>query len=254
MIIRLFPTNVELAKAAAQEAATVLRQKIGQEGKARIIAATAASQFPFLDQLRAFPGIAWGSVEVFHLDEYVGIPVTHPASFRKHLFERLIQPAGIKCHHLLDGEGELAAVCENVGRELRAGPIHLAFVGIGENSHVAFNDPPADFNIEAPYIIVTLDEACRRQQVGEGWFKTMDEVPRQAITISIRQLLKAQKILCIVPDLRKARAVKACLEGEISPQSPGSILRTHPDVTYFFDTDSASMLSAETLMQAQRQT
>src|SRR5688572_20120904 len=179
---------------------------------------------------------------MFHLDEYVGLPVTHPASFRKYLLERLIQPAGIKQYHLLDGEGDAQAVCERVGVELSKAPIDAAFVGIGENGHLAFNDPPADFKTEHPYLIVELDEACRKQQVGEGWFKNLGEVPKQAISMSIRQIMKARKILCIVPDQRKAEAVKACLEGSVSPLAPASILQTHPDVTIFLDTASASLL------------
>lgn len=228
---------------AAAAAATILKEKLASQSKARIIAATGASQFNFLKALTAAPGIDWARVEMFHLDEYVGLPVTHPASFRKYLLERLIQPAGIKQYHLLDGEGDVEAVCQQVGAELSKAPIDVAFVGIGENGHLAFNDPPANFETEQPYLIVELDEACRQQQVGEGWFKNLAEVPKQAISMSIRQILKARKILCIVPDQRKAEAVKACLEGPVSPLAPASILQTHPDVTIFLDTASASLLT-----------
>lgn len=253
MHIKLFETSAEAAEAAAQAAATVIRSAIAKEGKARIIAAAGASHVPFLEQLRVAPEVDWKRVEMFHLDEYVGLPITHPASFRRYLLERLIQPTGIGCYHLLDGEGDVAAVCQSMGEKLNSGPIHIAFVGIGENGHVAFSDPPADFQTEAPFIVVTLDETCRRQQVGEGWFKTMAEVPRQAITISVRQALRAQRILCIVPDLRKAKATQACLEGEISPQAPASILRTHRGVTYFLDAASSSLLSQKTLAAAHRE-
>ncbi len=147
---------------------------------------------------------------------------------------------------MLDGEGDVAAVCRKVGAALNAAPIDVAFVGIGENGHLAFNDPPADFATEQPYLVVNLDEVCRRQQVGEGWFKDLSEVPQQAISMSIRQILKARKILCIAPGRRKAQAVKACLEGEISPAAPASILRTHPDVTFYLDTESASLLNRKT--------
>lgn len=243
MDLNVFSSSDTLGAAAADRAATVLRAIIAQQGQARIIAATGASQFNFLTALTRAPGIDWEQVEMFHLDEYVGLPVEHPASFRKYLLERLIRPTGIKRYHLLDGEGDVKAVCQRVGTELNRAPVDVAFVGIGENGHLAFNDPPADFATEQPYLVVELDEACRRQQVGEGWFKDLTEVPRQAISMSIRQILKAKKILCIVPDQRKAAAVQACLEGPVSPQAPASILQTHPAVTVFLDPASASLLA-----------
>ena len=243
MNLRIYPDSERVGASAAAEAAIVLREKLASQSKARIIAATGASQFGFLKALTASPGIDWARVEMFHLDEYAGLPITHRASFRKYLLERFIHPAGIKQYHLLDGEGDALAVCQRVGAELSKAPIDVAFVGIGENGHLAFNDPPADFETERPYLIVELDEACRRQQVGEGWFKNLAEVPKQAISMSIRQIMKARKILCIVPDQRKAEAVKACLEGAVSPLTPASILQTHPDVTVFLDPDSASLLT-----------
>src|ERR1039457_1997864 len=200
MTIKVFQKSVEMGGAAASVAATVLRETISKRGQARIIAATGASQFSFLKALTESPGINWSAVEMFHLDEYVGLPITHAASFRKYLLERLIKPAGISRYHLLDGEGDAREVCRRVGAELATAPVDVAFVGIGENGHLAFNDPPADFETEQPYLIVNLDEACRRQQVGEGWFKDMAAVPKQAISMSIRQILKSKKILCIVPD------------------------------------------------------
>jgi glucosamine-6-phosphate deaminase len=251
-MIKVFPGSLELSRAAADAAAEAIRAATAQQGRARIIAATGASQFAFLERLTALPGIAWQRVEMFHLDEYVGLPMTHPASFRKYLLERLIRPAGIGRYHLLDGESDPATVCRRVGEELNTAPVDVAFVGIGENGHLAFNDPPADFVTEEPYLLVNLDEACRRQQVGEGWFKDLSEVPRQAISMSIRRILKSRKILCIVPDRRKAPAVKACLEGEISPAAPASILRTHPDTTLYLDLDSSSLLSRHTLAETLR--
>jgi len=242
MQTKIFHNNSEVGQAAAAEAAAVIREAIARRGKARIIAATGASQLLFLKELTASPKIDWQRVEMFHLDEYVGLPIKHGASFRKYLLERLIQPASIGHFHLLDGDGDVGAVCRKVGVELNAAPIDVAFVGIGENGHLAFNDPPADFKMEEPYLVVNLDEACRRRQVGEGWFKDLTEVPQQAMSMSIRQILKVRKILCIAPDRRKARAVKLCLEGEISPAAPASIHRTHPDVTLYLDTDSSSML------------
>ena len=246
MNLKIYPDSESLGVSVAASAATILRDRLTNQSRVRIIAATGASQFGFIKALTVSPGIDWSRVEMFHLDEYVGLPITHPASFRKYLLERLIRPAGIKQYHLLDGEGDARAVCQRVGTELTKSPVDVAFVGIGENGHLAFNDPPADFETEQPYLIVELDEACRRQQVGEGWFKSLDEVPKQAISMSIRQIMKAQRILCIVPDQRKAEAVKACLEGPVSPLAPASILQTHPDVTVFLDTASASLLTKRT--------
>jgi glucosamine-6-phosphate deaminase len=233
--------------AAARHAAESLQRILAKQDLARLIAATGASQFEFLEALTRTPGIAWQRVELFHLDEYAGLPVTHAASFRKYLLERLIRKTGITRFHLLDGEQDLREVIRDVGGELSARPVNLAFVGIGENGHLAFNDPPADFETQEPYLVVELDEACRRQQVNEGWFSSIAEVPSRAISMSVRQILKAEEIIAVVPDARKAQAVKACLEGEISPMAPASILRTHPNTTIYLDTASASHLSQAVL-------
>jgi len=224
-------------------AAESLKRILAGRDLARLIAATGASQFEFLAELTSAPGIDWKRVELFHLDEYVGLPITHAASFRKYLLERLIGKTGITRHHLLDGERNTGEVIREVGAELKTQPVNLAFVGIGENGHLAFNDPPADFTAEEPYLVVELDEACRRQQVNEGWFSSIPEVPTRAISMSIKQILKAEEIIAVVPDARKAAAVKACLEGEISPNAPASILRRHPKTTIYLDTESASLLS-----------
>jgi glucosamine-6-phosphate deaminase len=250
VVIKCFNDKREMAKVAAEQAAAILRQTIEAQGKARLIAATGASQFEFLEVLTGLPGIDWQKVEMFHLDEYIGLPASHSASFRRFLQERLIQKAEIKKYFLLDGEQDLAEVIRRTSQALLSAPIDLAFVGIGENGHLAFNDPPADFETEEPYIVVNLDEACRRQQLGEGWFATLGDVPRRAISMSVRQILKAKKILCIVPDARKAKAVKACFEGEISPLAPASILRTHPDTTLYLDAQSAALLRPATLNSA----
>jgi len=250
VVIKCFNDKREMAKVAAEQAAAILRQTIQAQGKARLIAATGASQLEFLEGLTSLPGIDWPKVEMFHLDEYIGLPASHPASFRRFLRERLIEKAGIKKYFLLDGEQDLAEVIRRAGQALLSAPIDLAFVGIGENGHLAFNDPPADFETEEPYIVVNLDEACRRQQLGEGWFATLADVPQRAISMSVRQILKAKKILCIVPDSRKAEAVKACLEGEISPLTPASILRTHPDTIVYLDAKSAALLSPDILASA----
>jgi glucosamine-6-phosphate deaminase len=253
MRLKVFNDKITLGRAAAEQAATAIRRAISERGEARIIAATAASQLEFLDALTKASGIDWTKVEAFHLDEYIGIPITHPGSFRKMLMEQLVLKTGIRQYHLLAGDAaEPAAVVRQIGTQLASAPIDIAFLGIGENGHIAFNDPPADFNTEEPYIMVTLDEACRQQQVGEAWFADLSQVPKQALSMSAKQILKAKEILAVVPDKRKARAVKACFEGEISPMAPASILRRHPNATVYLDTNSASMLglTLQTALQA----
>jgi glucosamine-6-phosphate deaminase len=246
MLLRVFNDKAMLGRTAANQAATAIRSAISERGKARIIAATAASQLEFLDALTKEPGIDWSRVETFHLDEYIGLPITHPGSFRKMLMEQLVNKTGIKRYHLLEGDAPDPVVAvRNVGKQLASAPIDIAFLGIGENGHIAFNDPPADFKTEEPYIIVSLDEACRQQQVGEAWFSDISQVPTRAISMSAQQILKAKEILAVVPDRRKAQAIKACFEGEISPMAPASILRRHPNATIYLDTHSASLLSGE---------
>jgi glucosamine-6-phosphate deaminase len=245
MHIQVFPDQVSLARAAAAAAASRIRAAVAASGTARIVAATGVSQIAFLAALTREPDVDWANVEMFHLDEYIGLPAGHPASFRKYLRERLIGPAGIGRVHLLEGDGNPADICQTVGRELGRRPPDVAFVGIGENGHLAFNDPPADFETEAPYLVVRLDEACRRQQVGEGWFETIDDVPERAVTMSVRQILKARAIIAVVPEARKAAAVRASLEGDITPAVPASILRTHPDVWMYLDVESARLLTSE---------
>jgi len=246
MVIKVFSDKASLGKAAAEQAAAAIRTAITERRRARVIAATAASQLEFLDALTRTPDVDWAQVEVFHLDEYIGLPITHPGSFRKMLVEQLIRKTGIQKYHLLDGDAtNPSEVVQRVGRELLAAPIDVAFLGIGENGHIAFNDPPADFKTEEPYIIVNLDEACRRQQVGEAWFADISQVPKQAISMSVRQILKSKEILAVVPDARKAQAVKACFEGDISPMAPASVLRTHSNATVYLDKGSASLLSPD---------
>jgi glucosamine-6-phosphate deaminase len=246
MDIETYRDRQAMSAAAARHAGSGVRACLATQASARLVAATGASQFDFLDRLCAEPDIDWARVELFHLDEYVGLPIEHPASFRKYLLERLIRKVGIARYHLLDGEADAAGTAERVGRLLTAAPVDLAFVGIGENGHLAFNDPPADFATERPYLIVELDEACRKQQVGEGWFAALAEVPTRAISMSVRQILKARAIVAVVPERRKAEAVRICMEGPITPVAPASILRTHPQATLYLDAESASLLRPET--------
>jgi glucosamine-6-phosphate deaminase len=247
MIVRVFEDKKALGRAAGDHAAEILRGAIREGGLARIVVATGASQLDFLGALTELEEIDWSLVEMFHLDEYIGLPVAHPASFRKYLLENLIRKVDIKKYHLLDGEADPRTVISEIGTALKSAPIDVAFAGIGENGHLAFNDPPADFDATDPYLVVDLDEGCRRQQVGEGWFAEIAEVPLQAISMSVRQILGAREIICVVPDARKAEAVQRCLEGAISPAAPASILRTHPAVTVYLDQESASLLSPKTL-------
>jgi glucosamine-6-phosphate deaminase len=247
MILRVFQDKTSLARTAAHQAAEAITSAIAARGRARVVAATGAAQFEFLEVLTAAPGIDWKRVELFHLDEYIGLPASHPASFCGFLQERLISKTGISSYHLLNGEGDPNEVVQLASAAIRLSPIDIAFVGIGENGHLAFNDPPADFQTEEPFIIVNLDEACRQQQVGEGWFQNLSEVPTRALSMSVRQVLKSQEIICIVPDTRKAKAIQACFDGEISPLAPASILQTHPNTTIYLDKNSAGLLSPTAL-------
>jgi glucosamine-6-phosphate deaminase len=247
VILRIFPDKASLGKAAAGHALAAMKSAIRERSRARIIAASAASQFEFLDALTEARDISWQDVELFHLDEYIGLPMTHPASFCRFLQERLINKTGLQNHHLLNGADDPTKIMRSVGQALTSAPIDIAFLGIGENGHIAFNDPPADFETEEPFLVVNLDEACRRQQVGEGWFNDISEVPKQAISMSVRQILKSREILAVVPDSRKAQAVKACFDGEISPMAPASILRIHPHATVYFDQNSAALLDPLTI-------
>ena len=243
MNLKIFHDRRCMGKAAAEQAVTTIRSAIQDHGFARIVAATAASQKEFLEELTRAPAIDWQRVEAFHLDEYIGLDITHPGSFRKMLLEQLIRKTGIVKYHLLDGDGDVASVVHSASRSIASAPIDIAFLGIGENGHLAFNDPPADFETEEPYLVVMLDEVCRRQQVGEAWFSDITEVPLQAISMSIRQILKVKELIAVVPGPQKAKAIQACFNGDIGPMVPASILRTHPNVTVYLDEDSAALLN-----------
>ncbi len=234
----------ELGVSAAQYGVEAMKKAIEENGGANIILATGASQFEVLTQLVAMPDIDWSKVTAFHLDEYLGLPETHPASFRKYLKERFIAKVPkLNAFHFVDGEKQQPEEeCARLGELIQQHPIDVAFIGIGENGHLAFNDPPADFETEQPYFVVTLDDACRRQQAGEGWFASFDEVPKQAISMGIKQILKSRRLVVSVPDQRKAKAVQCATEGEVDNMCPASILQTHPDCTLFLDAESASLL------------
>jgi glucosamine-6-phosphate deaminase len=243
MEMQIFKTKEEMGKAAARKAEEILNAAITAKGKAAFIAATGASQFEFLEELTRASSIDWSRTTMFHLDEYVGIPESHPASFRRYLKEKLIDKVHPGVVHLIAGDSpNPEEECQRLNKILVNQTVDVAFVGIGENGHLAFNDPPADFLTEKPYIVVQLDEACRRQQMGEGWFASFKEVPQKAISMSIRQIMKSKAIICTVPDKRKSKAVKDCLESKVSPEHPASILREHPRVFLFLDKAAASEL------------
>jgi glucosamine-6-phosphate deaminase len=244
MNIHIANTPALLGQKAGISAAELIRNAITERGSAHIILATGTSQFETLQTLTSQPDIEWSKVVMFHLDEYIGLPITSPASFRKYLKERFIDKVpALKAAHLINGENDAVLECKRLGELIRQHPIDVALVGIGENGHLAFNDPPADFETEEPYIIVALDEPCRKQQLGEGWFPTLQDVPRQAISMSIRQIMKSKHIICSVPDNRKAVAVKNSLEQAVSNLYPASILQQHPDCRFFLDTASAALLT-----------
>lgn len=234
----------ELGKAAGKLTAKLIKEAISREGEANIILATGASQFETLKQLIRERDIAWDKVTMFHLDEYIGLPESSPASFRKYLKERFLEKVpSLKAYHLINGEKDPIAECNRLGSLIRDCSIDVALVGIGENGHLAFNDPPADFDTTQPYLVVDLAEQCRRQQLSEGWFSSLEEVPKQAISMSIYQIMQSKYIICSAPDERKAKAIKACVEQPVSNLFPASILQTHSNCIYFLDKNSASLLN-----------
>ncbi len=243
MEIKVFETGEQLAAFAAAEAGARIKRLLADTPEITIVAATGNSQLQFLDNLTGTSGIDWGRVVFFHLDEYVGLSEQHPASFRRYLRERIERRIHPKAFHFIQADREdPKAECDRLAGLIRQRTIHLAFVGVGENGHLAFNDPPADFQTNSPYLVVDLDEACRRQQVNEGWFPGMEAVPRQAISMSVPQIMKAETILCIVPEKRKAKAVLECFGGPVSNMHPASILQQHPQALVLLDKESASLL------------
>ncbi len=244
MNINILGSKQSMGYSAAQKAAQMLKEAIHRKGEANFIAATGASQFEFLEHLTKMPNIDWSKTTMFHLDEYIGLSEDHPASFRRYLKERLINKVHPGRVYLIVGDAQdPEKECARLNGIISQYEIDVAFVGIGENGHLAFNDPPADFEVEAPYIIVELDAACRRQQLGEGWFQALEEVPRRAISMSVKQIMKSRNIICTVPDKRKAQAVKDCFAGEeISPQYPASILKQHNHCYVFLDKHSSIYL------------
>lgn len=246
MNIEIFDTKRELGVRAASLIAEKLKKAVSEKGEACMVMATGASQFDTIEALLNQP-VDWSRVVCFHMDEYIGIDARHPASFRRYLKERFVDSVkGLREFHYVDGSNpDPEKECERLQELISKHEIDVVQGGIGENGHLAFNDPPADFETEKSYIVVDLDEACRRQQFNEGWFENMDEVPRKAISISIRQIMKAKSIVCSVPDQRKAKAIYNCLNGELSAMHPASILRQHPECHLLLDKPAASLLQDE---------
>ena len=235
----------DLGKEAAKIGAQKIRESISSQGEANIIVATGASQFEMLNHLTKENGIDWTKVTGFHLDEYIGIPIDHSASFRLYLWKRFVSklPVPIKTFHFINADQNPENECLRLERIINDIQINAAFIGIGENSHIAFNDPPADFETSDPYIIVNLDKDCQKQQLGEGWFESLDDVPDQAISMSVTQIMRSEMIICSVPDKRKASAVSKTIAGEVTTSCPASILQKHPDCSLFLDSGSASKIN-----------
>jgi glucosamine-6-phosphate deaminase len=242
--IRIVPDKATLGAQAAALGADAIREALARHGEATIIVATGASQFEVLQHLVAAEGIDWSKVTAFHLDEYVGLSEAHPASFRRYLRERFVAPLGGAVTFIpVDGENDPQTETQRLNTLIAGRRIDVCFAGIGENCHLAFNDPPADFETTEPYIVVTLDEACRRQQFGEGWFESFEAVPQRAISMSVQQIMTSKLIVLSVPDERKAKATRDAVEGPVSPLHPASILQTHPNTVLFLDPPAASLLA-----------
>ena len=246
MKIHVDSTAEQMGNRAAQETARRIRAAVQANGVCRILLSTGASQFEMLDALTKMEDIPWNQVVMFHLDEYVGMPMTHPASFRKYLKERFIDKVHPGAYFFVNGEGDIQKNIETLTQEIRKAPIDVALVGIGENGHIAFNDPPADFETHEAYIVVNLDERCKKQQLGEGWFATMADVPNQAISMTVYQIMQSKAILSVVPGLRKAQAIQNTLEApQVTNRIPATKLREHSDWELFLDSESASLAKCQ---------
>jgi glucosamine-6-phosphate deaminase len=245
--VTIHETKEKMGQAAAEHALEVIRAAIEKREEAVVILATGTSQFEMLNALTEGGDVDWSRVVMFHLDEYIGISPDHPASFSRYLTERFVNRVGpLKEVNFIEGKsGDPETECRRVGSLIQGYTVDVALVGIGENGHLAFNDPPADFDTPKPFLVVELDDACRRQQLGEGWFQTLENVPRQAISMSIQQIMKGTSIIASVPDARKAEAVKKAVEGNVTPDCPSSILQEHPDCTLYLDRASSALLSGQ---------
>ena len=251
MKLSISENSVNMGRTAAEKVAELIRQKVAQNGEARIIVSTGQSQFEFFEALVTMD-LPWNCVEIFHLDEYVALPITHPASFRKYLKERFIDKIGSTRMNYISGEGNTDEMIAAVTAKITEKPLDIGIIGIGENGHIAFNDPPADFNTTASFHVVALDQKCRQQQVGEGWFATVDDVPQYAISATVSQIMACETIISIVPHAVKANAVQKTLEAtEVTNLIPATKLKEHPNWFLYLDEDSASALSDTTKQLAE---
>lgn len=239
MQIHVYETAVQMGERAAEMIAQKLNEAIARQGEARLLLSTGASQFEMFEALVNKP-VDFSKVTMFHLDEYVGLPVTHIASFRKYLQERFVSRVPLKEAVFVNGEGDVRANIAAVTARLKEKPVDVGVIGIGENGHIAFNDPPADFDTQESYIVVNLDDRCKRQQVGEGWFPTVDDVPKQAVSMTVSQIMASRCIVTIVPHSVKAEAIRNTLSQPVTNMVPATILKTHPDWNLFLDMDSAA--------------
>jgi glucosamine-6-phosphate deaminase len=243
MRINVCKNSKELGKDAARYVADLLNEAITTKGKARILLSTGASQFDTLSAL-VKENVCWKKVEMFHLDEYIGLPDTHIASFRKYLKERFINLVPLKKAYLVDGEGDVQKNIQKLTNEIRKEPIDVGLIGIGENAHIAFNDPPADFDTKESYIVVNLDDKCKMQQVREGWFPTENDVPMQAISMTVYQIMQCSAIVSCVPHKVKGEAIKQMVENDVTNKIPATIIKTHPNASLFLDEESAYLLKS----------
>lgn len=245
-IVEVYPSKTEVGKAAALRASAILKSAIAKDGRARVIMATGNSQEDLVAALVQVRDLDWSRLEVFHMDEYIGLPETDRGCLKRWLnthFVEVVHPG--KVHYLDGNAADLSAECRRYEQALRAAPINLCTLGIGENGHIAFNDPHvADFQDPLNIKEVDLDERCRRQQAGEGHFRDFASVPSEALTLTCPMLMGAENLICCVPEARKAEAVKNALEGPVATQCPGSLVRTHPRSHIYLDADSASLLKA----------
>ena len=246
MVVKVFKNSDELGSAAAKMAAAKLREVIAKKGYARLLLSTGASQFDFFKHLPE-EEVDWSNVEMFHLDEYVGISPEHPASFRKYLKERFVDVVHPAKYHLMNGEADPEATIAEVSALIKEAPIDLGLIGIGENGHIAFNDPPADFDDERAYKVVTLNDTCIKQQIGEGWFENEDQAFKQAISMTCKQIMACESIISVVPHSVKATAIKNTLTLDLTPNVPATLLKQHKDVTVMCDENSAALVDKETL-------
>ena len=241
-------TKEEIGKASAKQAAELVNAAIAKQGYARILLSTGASQFPFFEEF-VKENVDWSKVEMFHLDEYVGISEEHPASFKRYLLDRFVNKVNPKKAYLINGQNNPEDTIAQLTALLNEKPVDVGLIGIGENGHIAFNDPPADFNDTRAYKVVTLDARCLQQQIGEGWFKNVDETYKQAISMTCPQIMKCKTIISVVPYKVKAEAIYNTLTRELTPEVPATLLKQHADCTVYCDADSASMLTDEIIKQ-----